>query len=53
MEESTGGYVPKSVRLINQAYEVLRFHHYAYKRINSVKCHRKLHSLLIGYKLNQ
>lgn len=30
MEDSTRRYVPKSVRLMDQVREVLRFHHYAY-----------------------
>ncbi len=30
MDKSTGKYVPKSVRLMDQVREVLRFHHYAY-----------------------
>ena len=30
MDSSTRKYVPKSLRLMDQVREVLRFHHYAY-----------------------
>ena len=30
MGSNTGKYMPKSVRLMGQVREVLRFHHYAY-----------------------
>ena len=30
MKENTRKFVPKSVRLMDQVREVLRFHHYAY-----------------------
>ena len=56
MEDPTGKYVPKSVRLMDQVREVLRFHHYAYNTEKSyvswilqyIRFHNKRHPKDMG-----
>ena len=56
MEGDTRKYVPKSVRLMQQVVEVLRFHHYAYNTEKSyvswilqyIRFHDKKHPKEMG-----
>jgi len=58
MEDHETKYVPKSVRLMDQVREVLRFHHYAYNTEKSyvswilqyIRFHNKRHPKDMGTK---